>query len=150
MFYTNVLIKQETIVLCYWTSCYHLSEVSVTWQKWFNLEIYPIWNIQASWSQWSSSQFERKYHTSAVTSEVGMSWVISRICAMAIWVEKSSQKLGRCASRRVRSVWKSLVQVRFGSKMFRLKILAYFRTNFRISYQDPKYFYKFSHWIGRF
>ena len=40
----------------------------------------------------------------------------------------SSQKLGRCASRRVRSVWKSLGQVRFGSKMFRLKILAYLHS----------------------
>lgn len=45
----TVDIWQDTIILCYWTSCYHLS--------------------QESWEEWSSSQFERKYHTSAVTSE---------------------------------------------------------------------------------
>ena len=57
-------------------------------RKIINFEINFIWNIQGSWKQWSSSQFERKYHTSAVTSEVGMSWVISRICAMTLWKEK--------------------------------------------------------------
>ena len=40
----------------------------------------------------------------------------------------SSQKLGRCAIHWLRSVWKSLGQVRFGSKMFRLKIFAYLHS----------------------
>ena len=43
----------------------------------------------------------------------------------AIWWITSSQKLGRCVSCRLRSVWKSLGWVSFGSKKFEPKILAY-------------------------
>ena len=42
----------------------------------------------------------------------------------------SPQKLGRCASCRVRSVWKSLGWVTFGSKKFGPKILAYLQYTF--------------------
>ena len=69
------------------------------------------------------------------------------------WPKTSSQKLGRCASRRVRSVRKSLGQIKdlsqkcLHSKYLHTCILAYFRTNFRKSYQDPRYFYEFSYWM---
>ena len=56
-----------------------------------------------------------------VTLQVLNSWVLP-------YTQTSSQKLRRCASRRVRSVWKSLGQVRFWSKMFGLKILAYLHS----------------------
>ena len=48
-----------------------------------------------------------------------------------VTLETSSQKLRRCASRRVRSVWKSLGQVTFGWKKFGPKILAHLQYTFR-------------------
>ena len=53
-------------------------------------------------------------------------------------IPTSSQKLGICASRRVRSVWKSLGHVRFGSKMFWLKILAFLHIFILISGNPSK------------
>ena len=75
---------------------------------------------------------------------------MSSMC-MLIIKTTSSQKLGRHASRHVRSVWKSLGRVSFGSKIFyrlsrwmkRFKkekknnIFCWPRTN-RKSYPDPK------------
>ena len=45
----------------------------------------------------------------------------------SIWA--NSQKLGRCASRRVHSAWKSLGRVSFGSKKFGSKILRKLKKN---------------------
>ena len=73
----------------------------MSWLMWRNFRCRDILY------RWINSEYEEIWHVQSKTS---------------------SQKLGRCASRRVRSVWKSVGQVRFGSKMFWLKILAYLHS----------------------
>ena len=67
---------------------------------------------------------------------IWQSWITMNIFLLCGWTtfgfverETSSQKLGRCASR-VRSVWKSLGWLTFGSKKSGPKILAYLQHTF--------------------
>ena len=72
-------------------------------------------------------------HTEALALHIMLMIVIVIIMMIVILSTSdgtSSQKLGRCASSRVRSVWKSLGWVTFGSKKFGPKILAYLQHTF--------------------
>ena len=105
--------------------------VKVRERKYVNfLEIF-YYHIYSSWS-WRSTRARQSFppfHCSLTVGSVEnlhLSWITVRN-------KTSSQKLGRHASHRVRSVWKSLARVSFGSKKFGAKIfLLIFSLNWII------------------
>ena len=101
-------LSKSGILLCankFWTSAMKPLEVNLA----DHLQVLPSTRWRREWTKYWSIRYDW-----------GEGWSDTH--------KTSSQKLGRCASRRIRSIWKSLGRVRFWSKMFRLKILAYLHS----------------------
>ena len=130
--------------LCCWIFCLILHP-----QNWCKKSVKILWNpftkksllcyvIHANYDPIKISEFSfflglvqilcnlvrRPCHMFTTSAILNGYFPVTRITMSNNKGEKSSQKLGRDASHRVRSVWKSLGQVSLGSKKFGPKIFS--------------------------